>query len=92
MQSLSVENLPAGITVAELDFLFRQFGWVARIDLRPGRDAAVGVVDLAWGGGLAARDLDGVEYRGRVLAVRCARGPAAWGQERTAPRSAGGDF
>lgn len=70
MQTLSVENLPAGTTVPDLAALFRPFGWVAHVDLRAG---GAGEVDLAWGGGSAAEALNGAEFRGRVLAVRTAQ-------------------
>ena len=85
MQRLSVENLPPGITVPDLAALFRPFGWVTQIDLRPGTAA----VDLAWGAWMAARDLDGAVYRGQRLAVRPARGPVL---EPPARRVPAGDF
>jgi len=73
MQSLSVENLPAGTTVPDLISLFKPFGWVAGVGLlaRPG--GAAGSVDLAWGGDLAVRHLHGAEFRGNRLTVQTAR-------------------
>jgi hypothetical protein len=85
MYRLSVENLPTGTTVSDLATLFRPFGWVTHVELGAGK----GQVELAWGGSLAARDLDGAEYRGRRLAVRNARGTRA--DEGLAVRI-GGDF
>jgi hypothetical protein len=76
MQSLCVENLPAGTTVPELVTLFKPFGWVAGVDLRAGTNSAVGAVDLAWGGDLAVRHLHGAEFRGQVLVVRGPGGAA----------------
>jgi hypothetical protein len=88
MQSLSVENLPEGMTVLELEKLFRPFGWVSRIDFRPGQAA----VDLAWGGWLAARSLNGTVYRGRVLVVRPVREPSLRRDEHLTGHALAGDF
>jgi hypothetical protein len=70
MQSLRIENLPAGTTVPDLVSLFKPFGWVAGVDLKAGSNTSVGAVDLAWGGDLAVRHLHGAKFRGQVLVVR----------------------
>lgn len=76
MQTVHVENLPVGTTVPDLESLFRPFGWVTGVDLRPRPGGAAGAVDLVWGADLAVRCLNGTDYRGHGLAVRAAR-PAA---------------
>jgi len=77
MLTVSVENLPAGTTVTDLEKLFRPYGWVSAVDLKPNPTGGAGAVDLAWGGDQAVRELNGFEFRGRVLSVRGASAPVA---------------
>ena len=71
--TIYVENLPVGVTPADLAGLFAPYGRVTAARVWTDPDASpnyrVGFVDLAGGWRAAVSGLDGSEYRGRALVV-----------------------
>jgi RNA recognition motif-containing protein len=71
--TLYVTNLPVGVTAGALTDLFARFGRVAGVDVWEGAGDVAGerayVVELHAGGAAAARGLNGLKFRGRLMWV-----------------------
>jgi hypothetical protein len=71
--TLYVTNLPEETKAAELTRLFAEYGRVAVTEIWAGQNGSTGqwagVIDMHNGGEAALVALNGLEYRGRKLAV-----------------------